>query len=163
MMNKLLASLILLLLSVFATGAGAQTTCVRDEQHGCLTIQMVGVAYNEGLMQKIAGMSASDQAKKLGMDVYDKMSRGIYRPAGAQSYVLYIWMKPEWGNKPLPGDRISQVCYNGASGTTVYEARGLTNLTALPKVVDPQQPNLGKPQFALPADCNGRGAGWPPN
>jgi len=161
--KKLTASALLAILGYFVNApvpASAETTCVRDEQHGCLTIEVVGVAYNEQLMQKIEGMSAADQAKSLGMDVYDKMSRGIYRAAGEQHYVLYLWMKPEWGNKPLPGARISQVCYNGTSGNTIYQARGLTNLTSLPKVVDPLQPNLGIPQFALPADCNGRGGGW---
>jgi hypothetical protein len=139
--------------------AAAQTVCTRDEQRGCLTFQIVGVEPDANLINKVSNMSASDQAKSFGPDVLEGMVSGRYDASASQDYYLVIWMDAEWGNQPLPADRIRQVCYDDlGGGKTYYQPRG-RQFAGIPPIKTASG-NV-KAHSALAANCSGGvGAGW---
>lgn len=144
--------------------AAADTTCVRSEQQGCLSFQVVGVEYNRSLMNSVERMSPERQAESLGMDVFEGMLEGKYIASDEQSYYLVLWMDASWGNQPLPADRIVQVCYTGLQGgeNVAYVPRGLS-LEELGSTTSIQWPDgsVQQAHTALDANCDGGvGAGW---
>lgn len=135
--------------------------CVRDEQEGCFSFQVVGILYNEWLMNFIKNTDEATLAENLGMSVYNGMKDGNYTPAGHQGYTLYLWMDNAWGTQPLPGERIVRLALNGTSGSGVADAFPVTwGEPKLAPTLDPQYSNLGRADFALTAEANGRAAGW---
>lgn len=162
-MNKLLSGAAFAV-ALSATAGLADTTCVRDEQKGCLTFQIVGIEYNAGLMAKVEKMSAATQAKTLGMKVFEGMIAGKYEPAGNQDYHLILWMDESWGDQPIPADRIVQVCYTGLKSGQyeTYKPRGLSlsELGGVPAIKGADG-DLKHAHTALDANCDGGvGAGW---
>ena len=136
-------------------------TCVRDEQPGCFSFQIVGVKHNQWLLDLINKKDAAWHAEHLGMMVYKDMKAGNYTPAGQQDYVLYLWMDDEWGKKALPGERIVKLALNGTSGSGVAEPSPVTwTNPELAPTLDPAYSHLGRADFALTAGANGRAAGW---
>ncbi len=167
-MKSLLIAVLALVASTITTFAAmaAETVCRRDEQQGCFSFQIVGVEYDQRLVNRVSGMSPKRQAESFGMDVFEGMVANRYEPSNQQSYVLYLWMDDAWGDRPLPKDRIVQTCFTGLrSGEYVaYRPRGLSKAALggnIPTITDSKYGALGAPHTALAANCDGGvAAGW---
>jgi len=139
-----------------ATATTAQVTCVRDEQRGCFTFQIVGVQPHAGLIREVSAMSARAQVRDLGHRVLSGMKTGQYQASRDQGYYLVLWMTAEWGNRPLPADRIRQVCYSDLHGGKTYYRPHGRSLVGIPTIR-----GVGQAHTALNANCpGGVGAGW---
>lgn len=151
-----LAAFLMVVLVSGGFAAAGEKVCTRDEQVGCLTFQIVGVEPNARLIDKVSSMSAGDQAKKFGKQVLDGMLANRYEPASRQDYYLVIWMDVEWGDQPLPAERIRVVCYDDLRGGKTYFAPQGRQLDGIPTIK-----GIGAAHTAISANCSGGvGAGW---
>ena len=167
MINRFLVVVLALAASTVSTfAASTETVCRRDEQRGCFSFQIVGTTYNQQLMVQVSAMSQKQQAKSLGMKVFEGMQSGRYDVSANQDYVLYLWMDDTYDGVPLPENRIVQTCFTGLdSGEYLaYKPRGLSKAALggnVPTILASTAGRLGSVHTALAADCSGGvGAGW---
>ena len=161
MINRFLVVVLALAASTVSTfAASTETVCRRDEQRGCFSFQIVGTTYNQQLMVQVSAMSQKQQAKSLGMKVFEGMQSGRYDVSANQDYVLYLWMDDTYDGVPLPENRIVQTCFTGLdSGEYLaYKPRGLSKAALggnVPTILASTAGRLGSVHTALAADCSG--------